>query len=124
MLRDSRKQIKGFFHLISNMEFKRLPFVEREIKDLDKEKDVNVCILGRIIDITENVAILDDGTGTLRIVFSELPKDLKVRDIIRVFGQLVPVQGELEIRAEFYQKMNGLDLELYKKFRMVSNENV
>ena len=106
------------------MEFKRQPFIEKDINKLDPEKDINVCVLGRIIDIKENILVIDDGTGSVRVVLPEADKNLKTENIIRVFGQLISIRDEMEIRAEFYQKMDGLDFELYRKFRKLSDENV
>ncbi len=99
------------------MNFHTEPYKEREIGDINPE-DINVCVIGRIIDVKDGLIILDDGTGVIKVTISN-SKDLKVGDIIRVFGQVFASQGEMEIRADFYQMMNGLDMNLYKKVKEV-----
>lgn len=106
------------------MEFKKPPFKERKIASLNPDKDVNVSVIGRVIDVKENIIVIDDGTGAVRVVLMESAKDLKTENIIRVFGQLISVQGEMKIRAQFYQKLDGLDLNLYKKYLELSDEDV
>ncbi|MCD6435326.1 MAG: hypothetical protein J7L15_02965 [Clostridiales bacterium] len=106
------------------MDYKKQSFKDKTIKDLNTEKDVNVSVIGKIIDIKDDIAIIDDGTGTIRVIFENSAKDLKVGDIIKVFGQLITVQGSPEIRVEVYSVMKGLDLNLYKKYLELRDENV
>lgn len=98
------------------MEFRRQPFSEKRISDIDPERDINVCILGRVLDTGEREIVIDDGSGKARIFFTgntEI-KNLSPNDIVRLFGYVVPNPGGFDIRGDIIQLMNGLDTELFK----------
>jgi hypothetical protein len=99
------------------MDFKRQPFLEKEISEISPENDIGVCILGKIIDISGRNFIIDDGTGNASAYFvnEEALQEIKTGDTIRLFGFVMPNPGGFEIKGDFLQKMNNLDMELYRK---------
>ena len=101
------------------MEFKRQPFAEKMISEINPEKDINVCITGRVLDIDDRAMVIDDGTGKAGVFFTPNAeiKNLSPNDIVRLFGYVVPNPGGFEIRCDIVQLMNGLDMELFKRIR-------
>ena len=93
------------------IEFKVDPAVKRRINDLNPNLDSRVSLIGRIIDLEENLLVLDDGTGKINVSFSEdTPKrELKQGQIVRVFGFIIP-SDPLEVQAEIIQDLSKLKL--------------
>ncbi len=101
------------------IDFKVEPGVKRKISELNPNLDSRVSLIGKIIDLKDNLIVLDDGTGKIEISFSEdLSKpELKVGQLVRVFGFIIPSE-QTEIQAEIIQDMSKLKteyLELLKK---------
>lgn len=99
------------------MVFTRQHFSERKISEINPETDINVCILGRIIDMGEGSIIIDDGTGNSTVLIPqnfEL-KNLSINNIVRIFGFVVPTPEGFDIRVSVMQDMNSLDIELYSR---------
>ncbi|MEM5871413.1 MAG: replication protein RepA [Candidatus Aenigmatarchaeota archaeon] len=92
---------------------RRLAAKEKNIKDITKN-DVRVKIVGRIIDVKENILVIDDGTGKATITYGE-NINLKPHQIIRVFGRVIPTENGFEIEGEIVQNMDNLNISLYKK---------
>ncbi len=92
-------------------EFKIEPAVKRKVKDLNPNLDSRVSLIGRVIDLKENLLVLDDGTGRINISFSEdTPKpELKQEQVARVFGFIIP-SDPVEVQAEIIQDMSKLKL--------------
>lgn len=90
-------------------EFKRLPAVYRKILNI-KQDDIRVKIIGKTIDKSENMLILDDGTGRVDLVLNA-PVNISIGDTACAFTR---INGN-EYHAEIIQNMNGLDLELFRK---------
>jgi len=99
------------------MNFERQSFKEKIINEINPEKDVNVCILGSVIDKKDGLIVLDDGSGKVNIILdSEVNfKNLKINDNIRVFGAVMPTDDGFDLRAEIIQDMNRIDMELRNK---------
>jgi hypothetical protein len=85
------------------MEFYR----PRKVGSIGKD-DTKFYLIGKVEDVKENFFILSDETGKVKIL-----SDFKVEknSLVRVFCSKV----EEEIRVDFIQNMEGLDLELWKK---------
>lgn len=98
------------------MEFRRQPFSEKTISGIYPEKDINVCIIGRVLDIADREMVIDDGSGKVRVFFtgSTEIKNLSPNDIVRLFGYVVPTPDGFDIRGDIIQLMNGLDSGLFK----------
>ncbi len=101
------------------VEFSR--YVPKKVSDIDPEVDVRVRITGTIIDSQDSVILVDDGTGTVRVVVSDQEKKLNMGDLVRVFGVISKTPEGIEIVASVLQKMNGFDLNLFKKVEELYN---
>ena len=94
------------------IEFKTEPAVNRKISELNPNLDSRVSVIGKIIDLAENLLVLDDGTGKINISFSEevSKPELKMGQLIRAFGFVIPSE-QTEIQAEIIQDMSKLKTE-------------
>jgi hypothetical protein len=79
----------------------------RKVASIEKE-DNKFCLVGKVQDVGDNFFVLSDETGKVKI-----NSNFKVEkgSLIRVFCSRL----EEEIVADFIQKMEGLDLELWKR---------
>lgn len=104
------------------MDFKRQAFAERDISEINPEKDIAVALVGRVIDKKQNIIILDDGSGKANVFFTDenILNNLSVNDIIRLSGFVMPTQDGFDIRGEIVQNMDKLDVELYKKIKNIN----
>ncbi len=92
---------------------RRLPAVEKSIAGLGKD-DVRVRLLGTVIDASDNVIVLDDGTGKISVVFRD-PVNAAPGKTVRIFGRVMPAENGYEIGGEILQDMSGVDIGLYRK---------
>ncbi|MFQ5800178.1 MAG: replication protein RepA [Candidatus Hydrothermarchaeales archaeon] len=101
---------------------RRLPAVERYIKDIGSE-DFRVRINGVVVDVHRDTytAMVDDGTGRAIVQFvdPEVFGKLKEGGPVRIIGKAVPGE-ETMIDAEVVQDMSKLDLGLYNRARYVA----
>lgn len=93
--------------------YRRAPATPRRISEINPEKDIRVRLLGRVIGKDNGTLIIDDGTGKAEVIAEN--QDADVNDLVRVFTRVLPLEEGFELRAELLQKMNGLDVDLYKK---------
>jgi hypothetical protein len=79
----------------------------RKVASIEKE-DSKFCLVGKVQDVGDNFFVLSDETGKVKI-----NSNFKVEkgSLIRVFCS----KSDEEIVADFIQKMEGLDFELWKK---------
>lgn len=96
------------------LQYKRAPAKARKINKIDPEKDIRVRILGTVIDKSEDVLVIDDGSQKAEIVIDP-STDVSVGSIVRVFARVLPLESGFDLRAEIVQNMSGIDLELYNK---------
>jgi len=101
---------------------RRLPAVERSIKDLSGE-DFRIRINGVVVDIHKDTytAMVDDGTGRVIVQFIDPLVFGKIKEgrPVRIIGKVVPGE-ETMIDAEVVQDMSKLDLGLYNRARYVA----
>jgi uncharacterized protein YdeI (BOF family) len=100
------------------IEFKVEPAVKRRVSEINPNLDSRVSLIGKIIDLKDNLIVLDDGTGKINVSFSEdLSKpELKTGQLIRVFGFVIPNE-QVEIQAEIIQDMSKLKTEYLELLR-------
>jgi len=98
------------------IEFKIEPAVKRKISEINPNLDSRVSLIGKIIDIGENLLVLDDGTGKINISFSDSKPYLKIGNIVRIFGFVIPSE-QIEIQAEIIQDMSKLKKEYLEILR-------
>lgn len=97
--------------------YRRLPAIPKKISDIDIENDIRVRIIGKVIDVMPNLIVIDDGSGTAEVLCFET-ENIDVNDIVRVFARILPLENGFELRGEVIQKMNNLNIPLYKKIFM------
>ncbi len=94
------------------------PAKPRKVSEI-KTGDERVQVLGLVVDKKETDLILDDGTGTITVIFNDpaLTKGLEIGSKVRVFGSPLNVADTHEIHADIIQHLDQLDLELYEQVR-------
>jgi hypothetical protein len=93
-------------------QYKRASAARKKITEINPEKDIRVMLLGRIVDKSDGLLVLDDGSATAEIVADQ---EARINDLVRAFCRVLPLEEGYELRAEIVQGMKGLDLELYRK---------
>jgi len=103
---------------------RRFPAIERKIAEI-KPNDVRISILGTLIDKDENLIVIDDGSGKIKVVFDK-PIDFTINQRVRVFGRVIPLEDGFEIQGEIIQDMSKLDINLYNEVKNLEEgvENV
>jgi hypothetical protein len=96
------------------------PARPRKISDI-KIGDERVRVVGWVVDKKEGEFTLDDGTGRLTVISDDpaMVEGIEMGSKVRVFGTPLSVSGTNELHAEIVQRLDGLDLELYRE---VQNE--
>jgi uncharacterized protein YdeI (BOF family) len=96
---------------------------QRIIKDI-KNDDIRIQITGYIREIINNeYFILDDKTGTLKVIIGELDFSFKKNDLVNVIGNLnIKMEGEKELEADIIQDMNKLNFEYYQKLYQIKKD--
>lgn len=89
---------------------KRMPSVERKIKDIGPE-DIRVSIIGAVIDSQEGRIVVDDGTGKVEVSFDR-PVNAANGMVARVLGRVMHMDEGVEIQGDALQDMSGMDMEL------------
>jgi hypothetical protein len=100
---------------------RRLPAIEKNVAEISADKDVRVRILGTVIDSTEDSLLVDDGTGKAEVSWDapEATAGLSRGQLVRVVARVLPLIDGWALRGEALQRLEGFDLQLYKKARQV-----
>lgn len=102
---------------------RRAPAVSKKIEDIEPEEDIRVRILGTVLEIKEDSAIIDDGSKSVEAFFDqEELETMEENQRVRVLGRVLPTPDSFEIQAEIVQDMSDLNLELYNKVKEVVGE--
>lgn len=98
--------------------YHKSPAKPRRVSEI-KTGDEQIRIVGTIVDKKESELTLDDGTGRLSILYEEMgvPEEIDIGSKVRVFGTPLNVGESHEIHAEIIQKIDNLDLGLYREVR-------
>ena len=98
---------------------------QRMIKDITDE-DVRIQVTGYFKEkIDEDLIVLDDHTGDIKVNLKNVNFKFKRNDLINVIGDLnIKVSGEKELEADIIQDMNNLNFEYYKKIYEIKKELV
>ncbi|MHA1867157.1 MAG: OB-fold nucleic acid binding domain-containing protein [Candidatus Heimdallarchaeaceae archaeon] len=101
---------------ISNFQ-KKVAYIEKQIDEISTMG--NYCIVGEITKIEDNGFQLSDETGEIKVKVSEgsVYKELEEGNKVRIFGK---IESELKIiKSDIIQKLHDLDLNLYRKMRII-----
>ena len=91
---------------------KRLIAFDKKVEELS-EMDKKVRILGIVISSTPDLAIVDDGTGTIAVRTAD---PLEEGSRYRIIGQIFRIaENKYELNAEIVQDMGKLNIDLYQK---------
>ncbi len=98
---------------INEKEYKIKPFVDANIAEIQQPGKYRV--VGKIVSMTENSILLDDGFDQLSITIPD-ETNVKLEDshTIRAFGY-VNIQPEKQMQTTFIQDFNEIDLDSYRK---------
>ena len=99
---------------MAEFQYKRQPAVQRKIVDINPETDVRVRILGYVIDKSDGVLVVDDGSSKAEVITDEFDA-FDIDDLVRLFCRVLPLESGYELRAEIIQRMNSMDMGLYKR---------
>lgn len=103
--------------------YRRAPAVSRRLTEINPEQDIRVRILGRVIDKSDGVIIVDDGSSSSEIIVdsSDVARN---GDTVRVFARVLPLESGYELRGEIVQVMNELDLAVLRKLELQNNMGI
>ncbi|MHA1835895.1 MAG: hypothetical protein ACTSYQ_03070 [Candidatus Odinarchaeia archaeon] len=86
--------------------------VWKTIKDLNPN-DEKVKIIGRVVFFEDDLLILDDGTGTIKVIINELINNLE-NEIFLVTGFIHQKNdGEIVLEAESITGFENFNFKLY-----------
>jgi RPA family protein len=95
---------------------KRNVAVEKKIISLSKD-DSRVAVAGTVLSLDKDSLIftMEDPSGQLTVLAptEDLIKSLKIGNVARVIGIVLPYEEGLELRAEIVQDFSELDKELF-----------
>jgi hypothetical protein len=94
---------------------RRLPFVEKKISEISGS-DSRLRLTGTVLDSTDNVIVLDDGSGRINVSFED-SVSAEANKKIRVFGRVLPKEDGFEMEGDFIQDMNDVDMEVLNKIQ-------
>lgn len=100
--------------------YRRAPAVSRRITEINPEKDIRVRIFGRVLDKSDGVIIVDDGSSSAEIVVDNI-EVVRSGDVVRVFARVLPLESGYELRGEVVQVLNDLDMNLLHKIELQDN---
>jgi hypothetical protein len=95
------------------------------IKDASREDlGNNVQVLGYVKKGSESESILlNDNTGEIEVVIKNLEFPFQENHLINVFAEVKPtMEGERKLIAHFFQNMEGLNFDHYKKLYEMKKE--
>lgn len=100
---------------------KRMPAIEKTIADISGDKDVRVRILGTVIEAADQSLLIDDGTGKAEVSWEapEATAGLQRGQLVRVVARVLPLIDGYALHGEVIQRLEGFDLQLYKKARQL-----
>jgi len=97
---------------------RRGPAKPRRISEL-RMGDERVRVVGLVVDKRDAEFTLDDGSGRLTVIFDDpaIAEGVEVGCKVRVFGAPLLVSGASELHADIVQRLDKLDLNLYREVR-------
>ncbi|MGC8816641.1 MAG: hypothetical protein ACP5PX_02350 [Candidatus Hadarchaeum sp.] len=97
---------------------RRMPARPRKISDI-RIGDERVRVVGLVVDKRDSEFTLDDGSGLLTVIFDDpaVASGIEIGAKVRVFGSPLLVSGAKELHADIVQRVDKLDLNLYREVR-------
>lgn len=94
----------------------QLPAIETSISDINEGTINKIRVIGSIVSKEENGFILDDTTGAIKIILdTSSSNSLAEKTPVQVIGRVLKTDEEFELRSDFVNKLDGINLKLYRK---------
>lgn len=100
---------------------RRAPSIERKITEILPEKDIRVRLLGTVLEISDSVLLIDDGSGKVEVQFDK-PDDLlglERGQFVRVIARVIPLIEGFALHGEVVQDLSNFNMQLYKRAREI-----
>jgi len=97
-------------------------YFKKKISEINPEADFKVKIAGMIVDKKGDTLVIDDGTSKVNVFTVSDLQGIEVNKLVRVFGNIVPIENGFEVRADFLQDLSGLDIKLYRNVDKLYND--
>ena len=91
---------------------RRLPAVYKKIENIT-QSDTRVRIIGRVVSIDGDVAVIDDGTGSAIIRANEC--ELKEGNVVMAIGRVIATEDGFEVECEAIVSAEDMDVKKYAK---------
>ena len=100
--------------------FRRFPTVEKKIGDITME-DSRVSFIGTLVDKEEGKIAVDDGSGSIEILFEEeIIKNFKTGNVVRIIGKV----SEGLVNGEAIQDFSKFNIDLYKEVKKGGGKSI
>jgi len=99
-------------------------YIKRIITKINPDTDLKVKLMGFVVDKKDDMIMLDDGSGKVK-VFVDIPgmiEKININQLVRVFGSTLPTEDGFEIKADAIQELSNLNINLYKKVEELYNK--
>ncbi|NOR84685.1 hypothetical protein GQ473_01065 [archaeon] len=94
----------------------QLPAAETSISDINDGTINKIRVIGSIVSKEDYGFILDDTTGALKIIADKSASNsLTEKTPVQVIGRVLKTEESFELRADFVNKLEGINLKLYRK---------
>jgi len=92
------------------------PAAPRRISEVRPDEE-RVRVVGLVVDKRDSDFTMDDGSGQIVVILDDpsLAAGVEVGSKVRVFGNPMGADEEVELHAEIVQRVDKLNLELYQK---------
>ena len=96
-------------------EYRRKPAIRRRISEI-KDDDVRVRIMGIILEKTEDMMAIDDGSGKADILLDKDDQgDLEIKTMVEAICRVMPTDEGRELKVEAITDMSNIDMDLFNK---------
>ena len=86
------------------------------VSDINDGTVNRIRVVGSIVSLEDKGFILDDTTGAIKIIADKsFGTSLAEKDPVQVIGRVLKIEDGYGIRADFVNKLNGINLKLYRK---------
>lgn len=94
----------------------QLPAMETSISDINDGTVNKIRVVGSIVSMDEKGFILDDTTGEMKIIANKAyGTSLTEKTPVQVIGRVLKIEDGFELRADFVNKLDDMNLKLYRK---------
>lgn len=103
---------------------RRLPAIDRTISRVNSNKDKRIALVGRIknLDKENSICEFEDFTGKIVVIVPNFSiiENIDSEKNYRAVGVVLAHEDGFEIKLESIQKMEDLNLEIYKNYMAAS----